>query len=175
MYAVVTLQDSEEVMVAAANWLSIDKKQCYRPPFKSTEKCMEAVQNRDEPAIGWEKLNISFHGEHDDLAKEFNWQGRGDKRPFSQLILTEVIRDAALKHTINRVDCETEIRKYLQKISYKADRLARKRPRDYEGSQREILNVTSHTALDSTMQSTIERQFVKTDKQKMLCQPGQKF
>jgi len=29
----------------------------------------------------------------DDLAKEFNWQGRGDKRPFSQLaILTDVIR-----------------------------------------------------------------------------------
>lgn len=28
----------------------------------------------------------------DDLAKEFNWQGRGDKRPFSQLILADVIR-----------------------------------------------------------------------------------
>lgn len=28
----------------------------------------------------------------DDLAKEFNWQGRGEKRPFSQLILTDVIR-----------------------------------------------------------------------------------
>jgi len=29
----------------------------------------------------------------DDLTKEFNWQGRGDKRPFSQLaILIDVIR-----------------------------------------------------------------------------------
>ncbi len=28
----------------------------------------------------------------DDLVKEFNWQGRGDKRPFSQLTLTDVIR-----------------------------------------------------------------------------------
>jgi len=28
----------------------------------------------------------------DDLAKEFNWQGRGDKKPFSQLILADVIR-----------------------------------------------------------------------------------
>ncbi|XP_016348052.1 uncharacterized protein LOC107693256 [Sinocyclocheilus anshuiensis] len=324
MYAVVTLQNSEEVMVVASNWLSIDKKQCYWPPFKSTEKCKEAVQNRDEPAIGWEKLNISFHGEHatfdqaeehqkqvkeqyrsiylfsinistefpgtakrqkleysqglsinqfhlpsmpitsrmsadgkdellqmlrdikstvqensamlkkllkentvsevpsstsrpskdvktnpklpvrtfddvsrierelnntktrqkyvkylsgrggfgqkdvikyimqhviiDDLAKEFNWQGRGDKRPFSKLILADVIRDAALKHKINRVDCETEIKKYLQKMSYKADRLGRKRPREYEGSQNEILNVTSHTALDSTIQSVIESQ-----------------
>ncbi|XP_050992069.1 uncharacterized protein LOC127181383 [Labeo rohita] len=319
MYAVVTLQNSEEVMVVASNWLSVDKKQCYWPPFKSTEKCMEAVQNRDEPAIGWEKLNISFHGEHatfdqakehqkqiqerpfqlatefpgtakrqkleytqrmphsqfhlpsipavitssmsaddndellqmlrdinntvqensamlkkllkdntvsevpsstslpskdvktslnlplrsfddvfrterelnnvktrqkyvkylsglggfgqkdvikyimqhvltDDLAKEFNWQGRGDKRPFSQLILAEVIRDAALKHKINRIDCESEIKKYLQKMSYKADRLGRKRPREYEGSQSEILDVTSHTALDSTIQSAIESQ-----------------
>jgi len=28
----------------------------------------------------------------DDLAKEFNWQGRGDKKPFSKLILADVIR-----------------------------------------------------------------------------------
>lgn len=71
MYAVVTLQNSEEVMVTASNWLSIDKKQCYWPPFKSTEKYMKAVQNRDEPAIGWEKFNISFHGEH---GKSYNFK-----------------------------------------------------------------------------------------------------
>jgi len=28
----------------------------------------------------------------DDLAKEFNWQGRGDKKPFSKLILADVIK-----------------------------------------------------------------------------------
>lgn len=31
------------------------------------------------------------------------------------------LSDAAQKHKINRVDCETEIKKYLQKMSYKAD------------------------------------------------------
>ncbi|KAK2887545.1 hypothetical protein Q8A67_015773 [Cirrhinus molitorella] len=67
MYAIVTLQDSDEVMVAASNWLSPDKKQCYWPPFKSTEKCTEAVQNRIKPETGgkpWEKLNIIFHREN---------------------------------------------------------------------------------------------------------------
>ncbi len=32
----------------------------------------------------------------DDLAIQFNWQGRGDKKPFAKLILTDVIRG---KHT----------------------------------------------------------------------------
>jgi len=67
MYAVVTLQDSDEVMVVASNWLTPDKKQSYWPPFKSTEKCMEAVKNRLEPETGgktWEKLNISFHKDY---------------------------------------------------------------------------------------------------------------
>ncbi|XP_016425153.1 uncharacterized protein LOC107753515 isoform X2 [Sinocyclocheilus rhinocerous] len=67
MYAVVTLQDSDEVMVVASNWLSLDKKQCYWPPFKSPDKCMEAVQNRIKAETGgkpWEKLNISFHREY---------------------------------------------------------------------------------------------------------------
>lgn len=35
---------------------------------------------------------IMQHVITDDLAKEFNWQGRGDKRPFSKLILADVIR-----------------------------------------------------------------------------------
>ncbi|XP_039534555.1 nuclear GTPase SLIP-GC-like isoform X2 [Pimephales promelas] len=272
MYAVVTLQDSDEVMVVASNWLTPDKKQSYWPPFKSTEKCMEAVKNRLEPETGgktWEKINISFHKDYgffdeategqkeiielkeqynllatgfpgilrqstqdmsknpvlptpstsrrpadgkndllqmlkdikstvqenssmlkkllkdnpsseapsstslptrdvktslnlplrtiedvlrterelsntakrhkyvqylsrlggfgpedviknimqrvltDDLAKEFNWQGRGDKKPFSKLILADVIKEAASKQSVMRADCETEIKKYL--------------------------------------------------------------
>ncbi|XP_048058921.1 uncharacterized protein LOC125275737 [Megalobrama amblycephala] len=293
MYAVVTLQDSDEVMVAPSSWVSADKKQCFWPPFKSTEKFMEAVQKKYKPETGgkpWEKLNISFHREHgtfekaiegqkeikeqkersfllstgtlkrqklensqplppvppasmsaddkeellcmlrdikstvqenssmlkkllndntvsevpsstsvltkkfkpnlnlplrtfddvdrterelknattrkkyvnrlsktegdgpkeviknimqhvltDDLAKEFNWQGRGEKRPFSQLTLTDVIREAAEKKPgVTRVDCETEIKKYL---SYLADRLARKRQREQAGIGSENINV----------------------------------
>ncbi|KAL1255189.1 hypothetical protein QQF64_013250 [Cirrhinus molitorella] len=67
MYAVVTLQDSDEVMVAPSNWLSEDKKHCYWPPFKSTEKYLEAVNNCLEPSTGgrpWEKLTILFHSEY---------------------------------------------------------------------------------------------------------------
>ncbi|XP_056124397.1 uncharacterized protein LOC130102397 isoform X1 [Rhinichthys klamathensis goyatoka] len=305
MYAVVTLQDSDEVMVVASHWLSLDKKQSYWPPFRSTEKCMEAVQNRLKPETGgkpWEKLNISFHKEYvifdnakegqkemkqqkerskrgfgilkrqrlentvgmlknqlqtlppvppasrtddkeellqmlreiksmvqensamlkkllkdntdsevpssstsvpnkevktnlnlplktfedvnnierelntaasrkkmvkylsmlggfgpkdviknimqriltDDLAKEFNWQGRGDKKPFSKLILADVIRDAAVRPNLIRVDCENEIKKYL---SYTADRL-RRRPREQGGIGPEIPNVISPTPMD---------------------------
>ncbi|XP_048058928.1 uncharacterized protein LOC125275739 [Megalobrama amblycephala] len=288
MYAVVTLQDSDEVMVVASNWLSTDKKQSYWPPFRSPEKCIEAVQNRVKPETGgktWEKLNISFHKEYvsfdkakegqkeiteqkersfqlatgfpgmlkrqrfestqemsknpllttpstsrksaddnddllqmlrdikstvqensamlkkllkdntaseapsstslptkdiktslnlplatfedvvktemelsnattrqkyvkylsrlggfgakdviknimqrvisDDLAMEFNWQGRGEKKAFSKLILTDVIRDAASKHSVLRVACEAEIKNYLW---YTVDRIGRKRP-----------------------------------------------
>ncbi|XP_051728096.1 uncharacterized protein LOC127500721 [Ctenopharyngodon idella] len=288
MYAVVTLHDSDEVMVVASNWLSTDKKQSYWPPFKSPEKCMEAVQNRVKPETGgktWEKLNISFRKEYvsfdkakegqkeiteqkersfqlatgfpgmlkrqrfestqemsknpllptpstsrmsaddnddllqmlrdikstvqensamlkkllkdnmasespsstsfptkdvktslnlplttfedvvrtemelsnattrqkyvkylsrlggfgakdviknimqqvltDDLAMEFNWQGRGDKKAFSKLILTDVIRDAASKQSVLRADCEAEIKNYLW---YTIDRIGRKRP-----------------------------------------------
>ncbi|CAM4637648.1 unnamed protein product [Leuciscus chuanchicus] len=288
MYAVVTLQDSDEVMVVASNWLSSDKTQSYWPPFRSSEKCMEAVQKRLKPETGgkpWEKLNISFHKEYvfldkakerqkemteqkeyfllpttflgipkrqstqnmsknpilptpstsrmpadgknnllqmlrdikstvqenssmlkkllkdntvseapsssslsaedfktslnlplrtiedvvrtenelrnattrekyvqylsrlggfgskdviknimqqvltDDLVKEFNWLGRGHKKPFSKLILTDVIRDAASKHSVLRVDSETEIKTYL----YTINRIGRKRPRDCGG------------------------------------------
>ncbi len=67
MYAVVTLRDSAEVMVAPTNWLSEDKKQCYWSPFKSKEKYLEAVKNCFEPATGekpWEKLAILFHTEY---------------------------------------------------------------------------------------------------------------
>ncbi|KAL1255199.1 hypothetical protein QQF64_013260 [Cirrhinus molitorella] len=271
MYAVITLQDSDEVMVAASNWLSVDKKQCYWPPFKSTEKVMEAVQSRIKPETGgkiWEKLNISFHNGYatfnqakegqneikeqkerpyqlttgysgikrrrfegtqemseptasiyrmsaddknellqmmrdikstvqensamlknlfkdntvhevpsstsisskdvktnlnlplrtledvsriekelmnattrqkyvknlskirgfgqrdviknimqqvlsDDLAKQFTWQGRGDKKPFAKLTLTDVIKEAASKQSVMREECENEIKNYL--------------------------------------------------------------
>ncbi|XP_059365200.1 uncharacterized protein LOC132104037 isoform X2 [Carassius carassius] len=310
MYAVVTLQDSDEVVVAPTNWLSLDKKQCYWPPFKSPDKCMEAVQNRIKPETGgrpWEKLNISFHGEHvtfdmakegqketkelkerhwipwnakrqrlestqgmsnnylqplpavttastsrttaddkdellqmlrdikstvqenramlkkllkdntvseapsstsvpsknvkanlklphrtfedmarterelstattrkkyvnflsglggfgpkdviknimqqvltDDLAKEFNWQGRGEKRPFSHLILTDVVRDAAFKRSVNRAECENEIKKYL---SYTADRLGRKRLREQGGPGLENPNEISPSLMPET-------------------------
>ncbi|XP_043073634.1 uncharacterized protein si:dkey-266f7.5 isoform X2 [Puntigrus tetrazona] len=305
MYAVVTLLDSDEVMVVPSNWLNIDKKQCPWPPFKSTEKFTEAVQNRIKPETGgkpWEKLNINFHREFvtfdkakeeqknteeqkerryllatwfspllkrqrlestqamskhqltpaspastsrmspddkdellqmlrdikstvrenssmlmkilrdntapevpsstsvatkdfktslnlplktfddmerserdlntatmrkkyvkylsgirgfgnrdviknimqhvitDDLAKEFNWQGRGEKKPFSQLILADVIREAAFRKNIIRADCEAEIKKYL---SYTADRLSRKRLREQQGPGHDIPNVTS--------------------------------
>ncbi|XP_073680065.1 uncharacterized protein [Garra rufa] len=310
MYAVVTLQDSDEVMVVPLDWLSLDKKQCYWPPFKSTEKCMEAVQKIFKPETGgkpWEKLNISFHRDYvtfnkakegqkeiqeqkvrsyllatgfpgikrqrlestqemlkhpvspgstsrmsaddkdelfqmlrdikstvqensamlrkllkdntvseapsststaskdiktniklplrtfedvarterelnnattrqkyvqylsriggfgqkdviknimqqvlsDDLAIQFNWQGRGDKKPFSKLLLTDVIRDAASKQSVMRVDCETEIKNYLWGI---ADRIGRKRPKDCGG-------VTSPTLLDSSFQSEIGMPF----------------
>ncbi|XP_048058476.1 uncharacterized protein LOC125275517 [Megalobrama amblycephala] len=306
MYAVVTLQDTDEVMVVASNWLTTDKKQSYWPPFKAPEKFMDAVQNRLKPETGgktWEKLNISFHTEYvsfdkakeeqkvmkeqkewsnkgfgilkrqrlenavgvlknqfqqfppvppastsrmddkkellqmlgdikstvqensamlkkllkdntvseapsstsvlskdiktnlnlplktfddldrierqlntaasrkkyvkylsmlggfgprdiiknimqkvlaDDLAKEFNWQGRGDKRPFSQLILTDVIRDAAFRRNVIRVDCENEIKKYL---SYRADRL-RKKPREQGGIGPVVPNVIAGTTVD---------------------------
>ncbi|XP_058610607.1 uncharacterized protein LOC131526360 [Onychostoma macrolepis] len=299
MYAVVTLQDSDELMVVPSNWLSQDKRHCYWPPFKSTEKCMEAVENKLNPETEgkpWEKLNIIFLGEYgtfekakeghkeikehersypldtvlpgikrqrlegsqgmsnnqlhplppvtpasisrmsaddkveiiqmlrdikskvqenstmlkkilkdntvpevpsstcvpsknlklplrtfedvartemelknattrkkyvkylsslgghmpkdviknimqqvltDDLAIQFNWQGRGDKKAFSHLVLTDVIRDSALTRNVNRGDCETEIKKYL---SYAA---SRKRPREQGGPGHEIPNVIS--------------------------------
>ncbi|XP_042632298.1 uncharacterized protein LOC109047808 isoform X2 [Cyprinus carpio] len=313
MYAVVTLQDSDEVAVAPTNWLSLDKKQCYWPPFKSPDKCMEAVQNRIKPETGgkpWEKLNISFHREYftfekskeeqqemkerkersyllstgfpgmlkrqrlestqemlkqqlppapsastfrmsaddkdellqmlrdikstvqensamlkkllkdntasevpsstsiapkdvktnlklplrtikdvarterqlkknattwqkyvrylsrlggfgqkdviknimqhlltDDLASKFNWQGRGIKEPFSKLILTDVIRDAASKQSVMRIDCDAEIKNYLWSI---ADRIGRNRPRDCGGL---TSDVTSALLLDSSFHS----------------------
>ncbi|XP_073714840.1 uncharacterized protein [Misgurnus anguillicaudatus] len=67
MYAVVVLQDSHEVMVAASNWLTLAKTRCFWPPFKSPEKCKEALMNRIEPSTAgnpWEMLNIHFQGEH---------------------------------------------------------------------------------------------------------------
>lgn len=63
----------------------------------------------------------------DDLTKEFNWQGRGEKRPFSRLGLADIIKEAASKHKITEKECETEIKKHL---SYTADRLCRQKPRD---------------------------------------------
>ncbi|KAK7124439.1 hypothetical protein R3I94_018720 [Phoxinus phoxinus] len=300
MYAVVTLQDSDEVMVVASNWLSPDKKQTYWPPFRSPEKSMEAVQNRLKPETGgktWDKLNISFHKEYvffdmakerqkeiteqkqqqstqdmsknpvlptpstsrmpadgkkdllhmlrdikstvqenssmlkkllkdntvseapssssvstedvktslnlplrtvedvvrtemelnsattrkkyvqylsrlggfgpkdviknimqrvltDDLAMQFSWLGRGNKKPFSKLILTDVIRDAASKQSVMRADCETEIKTYLW---YTIDRIGRKRPRVCGGVTSEV---TSPTLLDSAFQSEIGMSFL---------------
>nr|XP_055076227.1 uncharacterized protein LOC129455496 isoform X2 [Misgurnus anguillicaudatus] len=289
MYAVVVLKDSNEVMVAASNWLTPDKTRCYWPPFKSPDKCSDALMNRIVPLTAgkpWEMLNIQFIGEHvtleqaqkakdvlkqtyritgivkkprledpqemsknlfnqpsvpstststgpaddkeeiiqmlreikskvqenstmlkklvkkekpvsdpapsststpskdttlnlnlplktfedverteqelkkakmrtkyikylsglggfgakevtknimqrvliDDLAKEFNWQGRGEKRPFSRLALADIIKEAATfqRNIINKEDCEAEIKKYL---NYTADRINRKRQR----------------------------------------------
>ncbi|XP_026145567.1 uncharacterized protein LOC113119987 isoform X2 [Carassius auratus] len=72
MYAVVTLQDSDELMVVPSDWLSLDKRHCYWPPFKSIEKCMEAVQNKLYPETEgkpWEKLRIIFLGEYGTFEK----------------------------------------------------------------------------------------------------------
>ncbi|KAL1255206.1 hypothetical protein QQF64_013267 [Cirrhinus molitorella] len=92
MYAIVTLQDSDEVMVIASNWLSQDKKQCYWPPFKSTEKCTEAVQNRIKPETGgktWEKLNITFHRENVTFEKAKEGQKEiSDQKERSYLLAT---------------------------------------------------------------------------------------
>lgn len=66
-FAVVTLQDTDEVMVVASEWLSTDKKRCYWPPFKSTEKYLEAVKSNLEPSTGgkpWDILNVIFHAEY---------------------------------------------------------------------------------------------------------------
>ncbi|RXN15447.1 nuclear GTPase SLIP-GC-like protein [Labeo rohita] len=67
-FAVVTLEDTDEVMVVASDWLSTDQKQCYWPPFKSTEKYLEAVKSNLKPSTGekpWEKLNVLFHEKYD--------------------------------------------------------------------------------------------------------------
>ncbi|XP_065139105.1 uncharacterized protein [Paramisgurnus dabryanus] len=67
MYAVVVLKDSNEVMVAASNWLTADKTRCYWPPFKSPDKSTDALMNRIQPLTAgkpWEMLNIQFIGEH---------------------------------------------------------------------------------------------------------------
>lgn len=66
MYAVVTLQDSNELMVAASNWLTLDKTQCNWPSFRSPEKYTEAVKNRLPPltkGIPWDVLKIHCHEE----------------------------------------------------------------------------------------------------------------
>ncbi|XP_073681244.1 uncharacterized protein [Garra rufa] len=307
MYAVVTLQDSNELMVVPSNWLTSDKRQCYWPPFKSPGKYNEAVQNKLNPVSEgkpWEIIRIIFLGEYDtfekakeghkeikdkelshqidtvlpaiirqrsestqgmsknqqqplppltsespsrmsaddkaeilqmlrdikskvqqnttlltkilkdntvseapsstclpskgikanltlplrtfedvtrtemdlknattrkkyvkylsglggfvpkdviknimqqvlsdDLAIQFNWQGRGDKNAFSQLMLTDVIRDAALNRNVNRVESETEIKKYL---SYAA---GRKKSKEQGGPVFEIPNVISTTLM----------------------------
>ncbi|XP_056596860.1 nuclear GTPase SLIP-GC-like isoform X2 [Triplophysa dalaica] len=70
MYAVVTLQDTDEVMVTPSKWLNADKTQCHWPPFRSTEKLMEAIENRHEPSTAektWDMLNIIFHAEDDNF------------------------------------------------------------------------------------------------------------
>ncbi len=67
MYAVVTLQDSDEVIVAASNWLNTDKTQCHWPPFRSAEKYTQAVKDRTEPSTAgkaWDMLNILLHAEY---------------------------------------------------------------------------------------------------------------
>ncbi|XP_050961061.1 uncharacterized protein LOC127162318 [Labeo rohita] len=304
MYTVIILHDSEEVLVVPSNWVSSEKTHCYWPPFKSTEKCMEAIQNKLNPETEgkpWEKLCIIFLGQYDtfemakegqkqykeqeeqsnpldtvlpgikrlrsgstqgmlnnqlllpaslastsrmsaddkveilqvlrdikskiqqnstmlkkllkdntvseapsstcvpsknlnlplrtledvsrtemelnnattrkkyvkqlsrlggfvpkdviknimqqvltdDLATQFNWLGRGDKKPFSKLILTDVIRDAALNRNVNRGDCETEMKKYL---SYAA---GRKKSKEQGGPGHEFLNIISTSMMDN--------------------------
>ncbi|XP_051949546.1 uncharacterized protein LOC127620369 [Xyrauchen texanus] len=96
--------------------------------------------------------NIMQHVLTDDLAKEFNWTGRCDKKRFSELNLAEVINEAASK-LVSRGECETEIKKYL---SYTADRLSRKRPRDLgNGPEAESPNEISHTLFDSAIQTNV--------------------
>ncbi|XP_050992024.1 nuclear GTPase SLIP-GC [Labeo rohita] len=76
-FAVVTLEDTDEVMVVASDWLSTDQKQCYWPPFKSTEKYLEAVKSNLKPSTGekpWEKLNVLFHEKYDTYEEAVNYQ-----------------------------------------------------------------------------------------------------
>ncbi|KAI2653074.1 Nuclear GTPase SLIP-GC [Labeo rohita] len=62
-------------MVVASDWLSTDQKQCYWPPFKSTEKYLEAVKSNLKPSTGekpWEKLNVLFHEKYVVTLKKSN-------------------------------------------------------------------------------------------------------
>lgn len=67
LYKVVTLKKSNELTVIPATWLNEENTQCHWPPFKSPEKCTEAVKNRLEPPVTvekqWETLNIQVHME----------------------------------------------------------------------------------------------------------------
>ncbi|ROL45075.1 Nuclear GTPase SLIP-GC, partial [Anabarilius grahami] len=106
-FAVITLQDTDEVMVAASDWLSTDKKQCYWPPFKSTEKYLEAVKNNLGPLTEgkpWEMLNVIFHAEYD------NVEGRAQSRKFEEMVdlsesfLSTKIPDQCVKDNANELN-----------------------------------------------------------------------
>ncbi|XP_048058475.1 nuclear GTPase SLIP-GC-like isoform X2 [Megalobrama amblycephala] len=125
MYAVVTLQDSDEVMVVASNWLSEDKNQCYWPPFKSTIKCLEAVQNRIEPSTGekpWEKLAILFHAEYGtyEQAKEkqaaVSEQTEQPVKPKHQVIETSPLSSVPSQSALSGISSDGSLAQNIQPI-----------------------------------------------------------
>lgn len=54
-----------------------------------------------------------------ELANNFNWQGRGQKSPFSTLLLAKVVIDAAKKQGAKAVEAEEKIKTWLK---YSGDR-----------------------------------------------------
>ncbi|XP_059415412.1 uncharacterized protein LOC132151325 isoform X1 [Carassius carassius] len=54
-----------------------------------------------------------------ELANNFNWQGRGQKSPFSTLLLAKVVIDAAKKQGAKVVEAEEKIKTWLK---YSGDR-----------------------------------------------------
>lgn len=64
MYAVVVFTENNEVEVVATNWLSLDKKISFWPPYKNATQIKRAVEHREEPNEEWNEFFVSVLREY---------------------------------------------------------------------------------------------------------------
>ncbi|XP_039652229.1 uncharacterized protein LOC120556655 [Perca fluviatilis] len=97
-----------------------------------------------------------------ELANNFNWQGRGQKSPFSALLLAKVVIDAAKKQGTKVVEAEEKIKTWLK---YSGDRNGGRKKR---ATEKEKQMPPPHADSSSCESECGVKVFVKEDSDAML-------
>lgn len=70
MYSIVIFVEKNETEVVPSDWLSIDKKVAFWPPYNNATKCKKAVEKNETPDEEWHEYFIECVAEYGELLAE---------------------------------------------------------------------------------------------------------
>lgn len=64
MYSIVVFTERNETEVVPSDWLSIDKKVTFWPPYNNNSKCKKAVEKNETPDEEWIEYTVECVAEY---------------------------------------------------------------------------------------------------------------
>lgn len=70
MYSIVVFTEKNETEVIPSDWLSIDKKVSFWPPYNGT-RCRKAVEKNETPDEEWDEYETEWVAEYGKLLSKY--------------------------------------------------------------------------------------------------------